>query len=110
MLYVPKNCDYLKTLIDDEVKDFVVISFTKHIKSTREKLYSKPSEEQNLTKVAESFYIFLSTSDEVEKYSEIMQLNSSDKYVHYYNIEILNLFDPELKLIKAKKQIKRSVK
>ena len=29
----------------------------------------------------------------------IMQSNSSDKYVQFYNIEMLNLFDPELQLI-----------
>ena len=54
-------------------------------------MHSKLSEEENLRKVAESLYIFLKTPDEVEKYVETMQSNSSDKYVHRYNIEILNL-------------------
>ena len=36
--------------------------------------------------------IFLTTPDEVEKYAKIMQSISSDKYVHHYNIKILNLF------------------
>ena len=59
---------------------------------------SKLSEEQNLRKVDESLYIFLTTLDEVEKYIEIMQSNSFDKYVHCYNVEILYLFDPEFQL------------
>ena len=37
-----------------------------------------------------------------------MRLNSSDKYVHRYNIEILNLFDPELQLVNTKPMIKSS--
>ena len=45
MLYIPKIGDYLKTLIDDEVKDFVVINFYKYFKSLREKLYSNLSGE-----------------------------------------------------------------
>ena len=31
-----------------------------------------------------------------------MQSKSSDKYVHYFNIEILNPFDIELQLINTK--------
>ena len=89
---------YLKILTDDEVKDFVAISFSEYFKSTIEKLNSKLSEEQNLRKVDESLYIFLTTLDEVEKYIEIMQSNSFDKYVHCYNVEILYLFDPEFQL------------
>ena len=54
-------------------------------------MHSKLSEEENLRKVAESLYIFLKTPDEVEKYVETMQSNSPTKYVHRYNIEILNL-------------------
>ena len=34
---------------------------------------TKLSEEENLRKVDESLYIFLATTDEVEKYAEIMQ-------------------------------------
>ena len=51
-------------------------------------MYFKLSEEQNLRKVAESLYIFPTTSDKVEYYIKIMQSNSFDKYVHHCNIEI----------------------
>ena len=51
MLYNPKFVDYLKIVTDEEVKDFVAINFSEYFKSTREKLYSKLSEEQNLRKV-----------------------------------------------------------
>ena len=44
-------------------------------------------------------YIFLTTPDEVEKY---VQSNSSDNCIQCYNVEILNLFDPELRLIYTK--------
>ena len=82
MLYIPKIDNYLKILTDEEVKDFVVISFNEYFKSVRE--------EQNLRKVAKSN--FLTTTDEVEKY---VQPNSSDNCVYHYNVEILNLFDPK---------------
>ena len=52
------------------------------------KLYSKLSEEQNLKKVAELLYIFLTTLDEVEKYDEVMQSSSSDNCICHYNIKI----------------------
>ena len=110
MLYLPKIDCYLKVLTDEEVKDFFAINFSEYFKYVREKLYSKLSEEQNHRKVADSFYIFLTTPDEVEKYVEIMQLNSSDKYVHCYDIEILNVFDPELQLINTKPMIKNKLK
>ena len=110
MLYIPKINIYLKILPDDEVKDFAVINFSEYLKSTREKLYSKLSEEQNFRKVTESVYVFLTTPDEVEKYANIMQSNSSDKYVHRYNIDILNLFDPELQLINTIPMIKNKLK
>ena len=45
MLYVPKTDDYLKTLTDDEVKNFVAIRFSEYFLSTRGKLYSKQNEE-----------------------------------------------------------------
>ena len=93
MLHIPKIFDYLKILTGDEVKDFAVINFSEFFKSTREKLYSKQIEEQNFKKVAESLYIFLTTADEEERYGKIMQSNSSDKYLHCYKIEILNLSD-----------------
>ena len=51
-------------------------------------------------------YIFVTTPDEVEKHVEIMQSISSDNFEHRYNIEILNLFDPELQLINTKPMIK----
>ena len=89
----------LKILNDNEVKDFVAINIGEYFKSTREKLYSKLSEEQNLRKVVDTLYIFLTTLNEVEKYVEKMQSNSPDSCVHHYNVEILNLFDPELQLI-----------
>ena len=60
------------------------------------KLHLKLIEERNLRKVAESLYIFLTKPNEVEKYAKIMQSVSSDKYLHRYNIESSNLFDPEL--------------
>ena len=84
MLDMPKIGDYFKILTDDEVKDFVAINFSEYFKSTREKLYSKLTQEQNIRKVAEFLYIFLTTSDEVEKDAKTMQSNSSDKYVYLY--------------------------
>ena len=71
-------------MTDEEVKDFVAISFSESIK-----------EEQNLRKVAKSLYFFLTTSDEV-------QSNSSDNCIHHYNVKVLNLFDSELQLINIK--------
>ena len=99
MLYIPKIDDYLKILVNEEVKDFVAINFSEYFKSTREKLHFKLSEKQNLRKINELFYIFLAIPHEVKNYANIMQSNSSDKYVHCYNFEILDLFDPELQLI-----------
>ena len=81
MLHIPKIDDYLKLLTDEEVKDFVATNFSEYFKSIRE--------EQNLTKVAKLLYIFLTTSDEVEKY---VQSNSSDNCIHLYNIEIFTFF------------------
>ena len=71
MLYIPKIGDNLNILTDDEVKDFVVVNFGEYFKSMTEKLYSKLREEQNLRKVVQSLYAFLTTSDEVEKYVEM---------------------------------------
>ena len=93
-------------MTNEEVKDSVAINFSEYFKFTREKLYSKLSEEQNLRKAAKSLYIFLTTPNEVKKYVEIMQSNSSDNSVHRYIIEILNLFNPELQLINTKQMIK----
>ena len=78
MLYISKIDDYLKIWTDDEVKDFAIKNFGEYFKCTKEKLHSKLCREQNIRKVAELLYIFLTTPDEVEKYVEMMQLNSSD--------------------------------
>ena len=50
-------------MTDEEVKEFVALNFSECVKSTKE--------EQNLRKVAKSFYIFLTTSAEVEKYVQL---------------------------------------
>ena len=71
---------------------------------------SKLNEEQNLRKVVESFYIILTTPDEVETYIDIMHSNSSDQCVHRYNNEILNLFDLELQLANTKPTVKNKLK
>ena len=59
MLYIPKTDDYLKILTDEEVKDFIAIIFSEYFKSVRE--------EQNLRKVFQSLYIFLTIPDKAEK-------------------------------------------
>ena len=52
--------------------------------------------------------MFLKTFDKVDKY---VQSNTSDNCVHCYNVEILNLFDPELQLISSTKPaIKKKLK
>ena len=99
MLHIPKIDDFLKILTDEEVKDFVVINFSEYLKAVRE--------EQNLREVAKLLYIFLTTPDEVQKY---VQSNSFDNCIYHYNVEILNLFGPELKLIKTKPVIKCRLK
>ena len=48
MLYISKIGDYLKIVIDDEVKHFVVINFDEYFKSTTKKWYSKSSEKKIL--------------------------------------------------------------
>ena len=85
MLYIPKIDDCLEILTDEEGKDFVAINFSEYYKSVRE--------EKNVRKVPKSLYIFLTTPDEVENH---VQSNSPDNCKHRYNVEILNLFDPEL--------------
>ena len=50
MLYIPKIDDYLKTLTDEEVKDFEAINFNEYFKSIRE--------EKNLRKVAKLLYLY----------------------------------------------------
>ena len=39
-----------------------------------------------------------------------MQSNSSDNCIHLHNVEILNLFYPELQLINTKPMIKNKLK
>ena len=39
-----------------------------------------------------------------------MQPNSSDNCIHRYNVEILNIFDPELQLINTKPMIENKLK
>ena len=63
-----------------------------------------------LEKFSKSIYIFLETPDEREKYVQIMPSSSSDKCVHRYNIEILNLFDQELQLTDTKPMIINKLK
>ena len=105
MLYILKIDYDLKILTD-----FVAINFSEYFKSTWEKLYSKLNEEQSLRKVAKLLFIFLTTSDEVEQYAKMMQSNSSDNCVHCYNVEILNLFYPELQLSNTKPMIKNKLR
>ena len=92
MLYIPKIDNYLEILTDEEVKDFVTINFSESIK-----------EEQSLRKVAKSLYFFLTAPDEV-------QSNSSDNYIHHYDVKILNHFDPELQSINTNPVIKKKFK
>ena len=75
------------------------MNFSEYFKTIRE--------EQNLRKVAKSLYIFLRTHEEVEKHVESTYSNN---FVHHYNVEILNLFDPELQLINTKPVIKNKLK
>ena len=89
--------------------DFI-INFGAYIKSSKEKLYSKFYEEQTIRKVAGLLYIFLITPDKIGKYAKMMQSKFSDNCVHHYNIEILNLFNPEIYLIYTKPMIKKKLK
>ena len=72
MLHIPKIDDYLKILTDNEKKDYVVEYFGEYFKSRKKKLCSKLCEKQNIRKLAELLYIFLTTPDEVEKYIELI--------------------------------------
>ena len=103
MMYIPKIDDYLEILTNEKVKDFVAINFSKYFKSTKEKLYSKLSKKRNLRKVAKSLYLSLKTPNKV-------QSNSSDNCIHLYNVEILDLFDPELQLTDTESGIKNKLK
>ena len=48
-------------------------------------------------------YISLKTHDKI-------QSNISDNCIHHYNIEILNIFDPELQLNNTESAIKNKLK
>ena len=39
-----------------------------------------------------------------------MQSNSSDNFIHRYNVEILNIFDSEIQLINTKPKITNKLK
>ena len=101
-MYIPKIDDYLKISTYEEVNNFVAINFSEYFEFMRE--------EQNFRKIDKSLYLFLTIPDEVEKYVEIIQSNSSHNCVHRYNVEILNIFDPELQLIHTKPMIKNKLK
>ena len=73
-------------------------------------MYSKLSKKENFRKAPKSLYIILTTPDEVEKYIEVVQSYSSNNCVHCYNIEILNLFDSELKPLNTKPMIRIKLK
>ena len=73
-------------------------------------MYSKLNEEQNLTKVVKSIYIFLTTPDEVKKYVEMMRSSSSDNCICHFIIKTFNLFDQELQLINNKPIIEYKLK
>ena len=98
MLYIKKIDDYFKFFTDETVKDFVAINFSDYFKCIREV--------QNLRKFAKSLYIFLEIPNEVEKH---VQSNISDNYIHQYNVDILNIFDPESQLINAKQIIENKL-
>ena len=93
MLYIRRLIIIWKSWLM-KVKDFVAINFSKYFKSR--------SEEKNLRKATKSLHIFLATTDEVEEYA---QSNSCDNCIHLYNVEILNIFDPELQLTFKKNTI-----
>ena len=73
-------------------------------------MYSKLIKEKILRKVTESIYVFLTTPDGIKKYFEIIQLNSSDKYVHRYSFDSFNTFGPELQLFNTKLMTKNKLK
>ena len=95
MLSIPKIDYYLEILTDEKVKDFVVINSSGYLKSIKE--------EQNLIKVSKSFYLFLTTPDE---WGKTVQSNFYDYCINHCNVEVLNLFDPDLQLMNIKPVIK----
>ena len=116
MFYIPKIADYLKIMTEEDIKTCSQ-TFDECFKYIKEKLHSKLGEEKSLRKVEESFLYFLETPDQVKKYgksiekmseAELMtKSSSSDDCVHYFNISILKLFDPELQLINIKPTVKK---
>ena len=60
-------------------------------------------------KVVESLYIFLATSDEVENILRWLQSSYSHNGLCHTNINIFNLFDPELQLINTKTNIENKL-
>ena len=99
MLYIPKIDECLEILSDEEVKDFVAINFRDYFNSIKE--------EKNLRKASKSLYIFRTKPGEVEKY---MESNCSGNCLCHYNVEILNIFDPELQLTDTKLVNKKEIK
>ena len=65
---------------------------------------------QNLRKVAELLYIFLTTNGKIEKSVDTMFSKYFDNCICHFNVKILNLFDPELQLINTKPMIKNKLK
>ena len=91
MLFITKINGYIKLLTDEKVKNFVAKNFSEYFTSIRE--------EENLRKVNKSSYIFLATPNDVKK---SVQSSFSDNGIHRHNVDILNIFDPELELINTK--------
>ena len=75
-------------MTDEEVKGFVVISFSE-----------SRGEEKILRKVAQWLSFILGTPNEV-------QSKSCGNCINHCNVKILNLFDAELQVIKTKPVIK----
>ena len=88
-----------RRLTVEATKDFVAIDFSEYFKFIRE--------QENLRKVAKLLYIFLTTSDEGQKYK---QINSADNCIHHYYVKILNFVDPELQLNQTNPVIKNKLK
>ena len=77
---------------DEEVKDFVLMNFGEYFKSVREKLYCKLSEEKHLRKVAELFYSFLTTPDEVGKYAKLIEKTSEVQKLSFSQVLLIILY------------------
>ena len=100
-----KDWSLFKNLDQWWSEDFVVKHFGEYFKSTKEKLYSKFCEEQNIGKVGELLYFFLTAPNDVEKSAKMIFI-----IVYPLYFEILNIFDPELQLINTKPMIKNKLK